>query len=144
MADHLDRASTLLDIVQKIASIAPTYTAISSIAMMELKEMNEDAQKHLNKIADQRLRNEQQAAAELNRKNQEAANRQAEIDREIAERTAASNAVQPIQVLPGEPNPMVDINKAQGLTPEGDPSTNPADDPTPHEHDDGAPVARRV
>lgn len=143
MADQMDRAATLLDVVQKIASVAPAYTAISSIAMMELKGMNEDAQRHLNVIAQQRLRAEQEAAAELNRQNQEAADRQAEIDRENAERTAASNAVKPIQVLPGQPNPMVDINKQRDLTPEGDPSTDPVDDPTPHEPDD-APVARRV
>lgn len=144
MTDSIERAGALLDVVQKIASVAPAYTAISSMAMMELKEMNEDAQRHLNDIAQQRMQAEQEAAAELNRKNQEAMEEQTRSSAEIAERTRASNAIKPITVMPGEPNPMVDINKRQGLDPEGRPSRNSADDPTPHEPDDGAPVVRRV
>lgn len=155
MADSIERAGMLLDVVQKVASVAPAYTAISSMAMAELKEMNEDSQRQLNELGRRRLEAEQEAAAELDRKNQEAMEEQTRTSAEIAERTAASNAIKPIQVMPGEPNPMVDINKRQGLTPEGEPSTNPADDSTPHEPhgvardhytqpDDNTPVARRV
>lgn len=67
MIDHdfdFNRASKLLDIVQKQASVAPQYMAISSIAMMEIKEMNEEAQTILDEIGQQRLHEEQQANAE--------------------------------------------------------------------------------
>jgi hypothetical protein len=59
-----ERAANLMDVVQKVASIAPTYTALSSVAMMELKEYNEAAQEYLNEIAQQRAEAEQEAAAE--------------------------------------------------------------------------------
>ena len=60
-----ERAANLMDVVQKVASVAPAYTAISSVAMMELKEYNEAAQAYLNELGKQRLEAEQEAAAEL-------------------------------------------------------------------------------
>lgn len=68
MSDNIERASMLLDVVQKIASVVPAYTALSSVAMMELKEMNESAQQHINELGQKRLREEQEAAAELEQK----------------------------------------------------------------------------
>lgn len=69
MPDHLDinfeRAANLLDVVQKVATIAPAYTALSSVAMGELKEYNETAQEYLNELGRERLMAEQEAAAEL-------------------------------------------------------------------------------
>ena len=40
-----DRASALLNIVEKISTVAPGYTYISSEAMAELREMNEAVRK---------------------------------------------------------------------------------------------------
>lgn len=134
MSDSIERAAMLLDVVQKVASVAPAYTALSSIAMAELKEMNEDAQQHLNELGQQRLKAEQEAAAELNRRNQEAADEQARIDAEIAGRTIASRT-QPITVMPGEPVP----NAVSEQVTEAEPETD-----TPQFPDDTAPVARRV
>lgn len=57
------RAANLMDVVQKVATVAPAYTALSGVAMMELKEYNETAQDYLNKIAQLRLAEEQDAAA---------------------------------------------------------------------------------
>lgn len=101
-----DRIAQLLDIVQKQASVAPQYTAIGSLAMMEIKEMNEEAQLHLSDLGQQRLKAEQEAAAELNRRNQKAAQEHEEANKRIAKRTAASRT-QPITVMPGEPVPEV-------------------------------------
>lgn len=129
-----DRVAKLLDAVQKQASVAPQYMAISSLAMMEIKEINEQAQEYLNDLGKERLRIEQEAAAELNRQNQEAADKQAKIDREIAERTAASR-VAPITVMPGEPVPNIVREQAGEIEPETD---------TPQFPDDTAPVTRRV
>lgn len=149
MADidlDFERAATLLDVVQKVASIVPAYTALSGVAMGELRKYNDTAQEYLNELGRERLKAEQEAAAELNRQNQAEAVAREKAEAEIAERTRRSNAIQPILVMPGEPNPMVDINKRQGLTPEGQPSANPADDPTPHElgPEDDETVKRRV
>lgn len=129
-----DRVAKLLDTVQKQASVAPQYMAISSLAMMEIKEINEQAQEYLNDLGKERLRAEQEAAAELNRQNQEAAEKQAKIDREIAERTAASR-VAPITVMPGEPVPNVVREQAGEIDLVTD---------TPQFPDDTAPVTRRV
>lgn len=136
------RAAALMDVVQKVASVAPTYTSLSGVAMMELKEMNEQAMEFLSELGRQRLAAEQQAAADLNAKNQAAMEESNRINAEIAERTAASNVAKPIQVMPGEPDPLADINKQKGLTPTGEPSTSPLDDLHPHEPNE--PVVRRV
>lgn len=58
-----ERAANLMDVVQKVATVAPQYTALSGVAMMELKEYNETAQDYLNKIAQLRLAEEQDATA---------------------------------------------------------------------------------
>lgn len=136
------RAAALMDVVQKVANVAPTYTSLSGVAMMELKEMNEQAMEFLSELGRQRLAAEQQAAADLNAKNQAAMEESNRINAEIAERTAASNVAKPIQVMPGEPDPLADINKQKGLTPTGEPSTSPLDDLHPHEPNE--PVVRRV
>lgn len=127
----LDRVAQLLDIVQKQASVAPQYMAISSIAMMEVKEINEEAQQYLNELGQERLKAEQEAAAELNRQNQLAAEQHERDNAEIAKRTAASRT-QPLTVMPGEPVPNV-VREQAGET---DVPQFPDDEPTP--------VARRV
>lgn len=134
MSDNLERAAMLLDIVQKVASVAPAYTALSSIAMAELKEMNQSAQEHLNKLGQQRLAAEQEAAAELSRQNAKAAKEQAEIDARNAERNAQPR---PITIMPGEPVPNA-VRKQVG---EIDQET---DTPQFPEEPESAPVTRRV
>lgn len=62
-----ERVAMLLNVVQKQASVAPQYMAISAIAMSEIKEMNEEAQAHLNQLAKDRQEAEQEAAIELER-----------------------------------------------------------------------------
>lgn len=131
----LDRVAQLLDIVQKQASVAPQYMAISSIAMMEVKEINEEAQQYLNDLGQERLKAEQEAAAELNRRNQLAAEQHERDNAEIAKRTAASRT-QPITVMPGEPVPNVVREQAGEISQETDVPQFPDDEPTP--------VARRV
>lgn len=131
----LDRVAQLLDIVQKQASVAPQYMAISSIAMMEVKEINEEAQRYLNDLGQERIRAEQEAAAELNRQNQLAAEQHERDNAEIAKRTAASRT-QPITVMPGEPVPNVVREQAGEIDQETDVPQFPDDEPTP--------VARRV
>lgn len=134
--DKIERAATLLDVVQKVASVAPSYTALSSIAMMELKEMNDDAQVRINEIGAERLKQEQEAAAELNRQNQEAAKEQARID---AERKAQQDtAPKPITVMPGEPVP--DIVRQQA----GEVNDLRQPDPRPEPIEPETPVTRRV
>lgn len=134
--DKIERAGTLMDIVQKVASVAPAYTALASIAMMELKEMNDAAQKEIDAIGAERLRKEQEAAAELNRQNQEAAKEQARID---AERKAQQDtAPKPITVMPGEPVP--DIVRQQAGEVEPKDIEPRADVVEPND----APVTRRV
>lgn len=66
-----DRLAQLLDIVQKQASVAPQYTALGSLAMAEVKEINKEAQDYLNELGQERLREEQEATAELRRQSQE-------------------------------------------------------------------------
>lgn len=146
MTDMLERAGMLLDVVQKVASVAPAYTALSSVAMAELKEMNTEAQRQLDELGQRRLREEQETAAALNEHNRRAAERQAEVDAEIAARTAASNAAKPITVMPGEPVP--DVVRQQAGEIDSDPTPHELDvhDPEPHVVDDrfDMPVTRRV
>lgn len=120
------RAATLMDVVQKVAGVAPAFTALSSVAMGELKEMNEAAQEYLNELGRERLRAEQEAAAKLNAENQAAAEEQARIDEDRRRQQAV--AVKPITVMPGEPNPLPEIEKRQESM----------------EPDPEAPVVRRV
>lgn len=68
---NFERAANLMDVVQKVATVAPTYTALSSVAMMELKEYNEAAQAYLNELGQQRLEAEQEAAATLKAQSEE-------------------------------------------------------------------------
>lgn len=128
-----DRIAQLLDIVQKQASVAPQYTALGSLAMMEIKEMNEEAQQYLNDLGQERLRAEQEAAAELNQRNQEAMEESARANAEIAERTAST---QKIIVMPGEPVPNA-VREQAGEIPE-------TDSPQFPEEPDTTPVTRRV
>lgn len=62
-----EHAANLMDVVQKVASVAPAYTALSGVAMMELKEYNEAAQAYLNELGRQRLEAEQEAHAAAER-----------------------------------------------------------------------------
>lgn len=57
------RAATLMDVVQKVATVAPAYTALLGVAMGELKEYNDTAQEYLNELGRQRLKEEQEANA---------------------------------------------------------------------------------
>lgn len=138
MSINFERAATLMDVVQKVAGVAPAYTALSSLAMMELKEMNVEAQGHIDALGQKRLREEQETAARLNEHNRIAAEKQAKIDQEIADRTAASNAAKPITVMPGEPVP--DVVKAAAET-ELDTNIPETDSP---QFPDEPPVERRV
>lgn len=61
-----ERAAVLMDVVQKVATVAPAYTALSGVAMGELKEYNDVAQQYLNELGRQRLAEEQAAAAKIN------------------------------------------------------------------------------
>lgn len=97
-------AATLMDVVQKVASVSPAYMALSGVAMMELKEMNEEAQAYLNELGAERLKAEQDAAAKLNAESQA----QAE-----ANQPRAIPANQLRSVTPGEPVPD-DVKVAAG------------------------------
>lgn len=146
MTDSIERAGMLLDVVQKVASVAPAYTAISSIAMAELKEMNDDAQRHLDQLGRDRLKAEQEAAARVNEENRIAMEKQAKIDAEIAERTAVSNVVRPITIMPGEPVSDGSGGPAGNITPppEDKNMDGIADQQEPFQPIDDAPVTRRV
>lgn len=136
-----ERAGTLMDVVQKVASVSPSYMAISGAAMRELKEMNDTALEEQKELAAQRLKEENEAAARLNEQNRIAAEKQAKIDQEVANRTQASRG-QPLTVMPGEPVPAA-VRREAG-------ETEPNDDPAPHEVQgelepiDTTPVVRRV
>lgn len=98
------RAAELMDVVQKVATVAPAYTALSSVAMAELKEYNETAMKYLNDLGQQRLKEEQAAAAKIADHNPASLEKQAATDKEVADRTAASRLAPPT-IMPGQPVP---------------------------------------
>lgn len=103
-----ERAAALMDVVQKVANVVPTFTALSGAAMTELKEMNDVAQKEANELGARRLKEEQERAAVLNAKAQDEADRQARQD---AHEKAIDNnrqPVKPINVKPGEPNELAE------------------------------------
>lgn len=68
MPDHVDidfeRAAVLMDVVQKQATVVPRYMALSSVALAELNEMNDIAQHYLDDLAQERLKAEQDVAAQ--------------------------------------------------------------------------------
>lgn len=131
MTINFERAATLMDVVQKVASVAPAYTALSGVAMGELKKMNEEAQEHLSELGRQRLKEEQVAAARLAENNRLAAEEQAAQD---AKAQQLAQRPKPIAIMPGEPVPDAVRAKADEI-PETD---------TPQFPDDTAPVTRRV
>lgn len=106
MADHdidFERAATLLDVVQKVSTVAPGYMALSGVAMAELKDMNKQGIDYLAELGQERLREEQAQAAKIDAQNQAYAEETAKADREIAKRQAATP--KPIAIMPGEPVP---------------------------------------
>lgn len=106
-----DRAAVLLDVVQKVAGVAPQYMAISSAAMNELKEMQDIASEEHAELGRKRLQAEQEEAARLTQEAQDEANRQAKFEanqKTIADTNARQN-VKPINVTPGEPNELEEI-----------------------------------
>lgn len=117
-----ERAANLMDVVQKVASVTPTYTALSSVAMMELKEYNNAAQEYLTEIGKQRLAEEQAAAAELAEHNRKAMEDQAKTEAEIRDRTAASRTAPPT-IMPGQPVPQ-QVQVAAGDVPPPDEDHN--------------------
>lgn len=82
------RAAELMDVVQKVASVAPAYTALSGVAMAELKEYNETATKYLDDLGQRRLKEEQDAAAKIAEHNRIETEKQAKVDKVIADRNA--------------------------------------------------------
>lgn len=101
-----DYASKLLDVVQKVATVAPAYLALSSVAMMELKEMNEEANAFLKDLSQQRLKEEQDAAAKINAHNQASLQADAENNEKVR-----APVVKPVTVMPGEPNEVPEIQQ---------------------------------
>lgn len=130
------RAAELMDVVQKVASVTPAYTALSSAALAELKEMNDEAQEALNDLGKRRLKAEQEAAIRLSEHNQASAEEQAKIDAEVAQRTKASRS-QSMTVMSGEPVPQKVRQEAGELD-------GPENDPEPHTNITNAPVKRRT
>lgn len=63
---NFERAALLMHVVSEVAHVAPAYTALSGVAMAELKEYNDVAQQYLNELGRQRLAEEQAAAARIN------------------------------------------------------------------------------
>lgn len=122
---NFERAALLMDAVQKQAHVAPAFTALSGVAMAELKEYNDVAQQYLNELGRQRLAEEQAAAARINAE---------------AERQSRDN--QP-KTIPGQ-----DIPSARRVpTPmPGEPVDERIDQETdvPQFPDDESTVARRV
>lgn len=94
------RAAALMDVVQKVASVVPSYTPLSSVALNELKEMNDRAAEIIAELGRERLRKEQEEAAKLTEANQKAADEEARI----AAEQKARPVVKPINVMPGEPD----------------------------------------
>lgn len=125
-------ASNLMDVVQKVAHVTPAYLALSSVAMMELKEMNEEANAFLKVVAQQQLKKDQDAAAKINEQNQA----QAKADADNAQKIATP-VVQPVTVVPGQPNevPAIQQRREDTNAEGGDMGTNA----TP-----SAPVIRRT
>lgn len=131
MTINFERAAMLMDVVQKVASVAPAYTALSGVAMGELKKMNDEAQEHLNELGRQRLKEEQAAAARLAEHNRKATEEQVAQD---AKAQQAAQVPKPIAIMPGEPVPDV-VRAEAGEILETD---------APQFPDDTAPVTRRV
>lgn len=63
------RIATLLDVVQKIATIAPRHTYISGMAMDEINALNDEAKEWVVEEGKQKLAREQEAAARINADN---------------------------------------------------------------------------
>lgn len=116
-----ERAAVFMDVVQKVAHVAPAYTALSGVAMGKLKEYNDVAQTYLNELGKQRLAEEQAAAARIN----EEVAKQA---KENQPKAIPANALQLKSPMPGEPV---------------DPAIEQETD-TPQFPDDPTPIERRV
>lgn len=109
------RAATLMDVVQKVASVVPAYTALSSAAMNELKEMQDVALEEQMELGRQRLKAEQEEAARITEHNQAAADEQAKAEakqKAIAD-ARNRNPVKPINVKPGEPDELEALKQRQ-------------------------------
>lgn len=63
------RIATLLDVVQKIATIAPKHTYISGMAMDEINALNDEAKEWVVEEGKRKLAEEQEAAARINADN---------------------------------------------------------------------------
>lgn len=100
------RAAVLMDVVQKVAGVAPAYSAISSAAMNELKEMNDVASEEHAELGRLRLKAEQEEAARLTQQAQDQADEQAKHDakQKAIEDARNRQPVKPINVKPGEPD----------------------------------------
>lgn len=97
------RAATLLDVVQKVSTVAPGYMALSSVAMAELKDMNKVGIDYLDELGQERLREEQAQAAKINAQSQAYADDAAKANDDIAKRQLSSQ--KPMTIMPGEPVP---------------------------------------
>lgn len=98
------RAAALMDVVQKVASVVPSYTPLSSVALNELKEMNDRAAEIIAELGRERLRKEQEEAAKLTEANQKVADEEALLAARKEFEKRNRPVVKPINVMPGEPD----------------------------------------
>lgn len=89
-----DRLQTLLDVVHKLSTIAPSKTALIAMAMAEIHKCHLDADKFLQAEGKERLAAEQEAANRLN-----AERRAMEENTPPLSRPPEKN----LTVVPGEP-----------------------------------------
>lgn len=125
------RAAMLLDIVQKVATTAPGYMALSSAAMIELKKMNDTADAFHIELGKQRLADEQAEAAARTKAAQDQADADAAAQGDLAPK------LKPIQVVPGQPNELAEIKAREESV---DSRSESAGDMTT----DTAPILRRT
>lgn len=104
--DDIDfgRIAMLMDVVAKVSTVAPMNTSISSAAMAELKDINEELAQRAAKAGAEKLKEDQARAAKLTQENQ----RRADEEAAEAERLKSRPQMKPINVMPGEPNELAE------------------------------------
>lgn len=111
------RAAVLMDTVHKITTVAPRHTALLGMAMEELNEMQGRAAEYLHIKGQEDLAASRDAAAKLNAQNALEAEKQEREQAIIRDRTYKAQTqagdLKPITVMPGEPNPIPEIEARQ-------------------------------
>lgn len=95
------RVSLLLDVVQKLSTVAPSKTALTGLAMEEIHQNQLDAMEYLRIVGEERIAKEQEAATRLNAKRQ--AEREAEVKANEAALRPKVTPKPAFTVTPGEP-----------------------------------------